>query len=136
MIRSLLLAALCGFLPLDAEDAPAAAHGGQARLVGDDIVELVIDEAAGKLTLYIVGEDHKPYFIAAEPLATQVKIPGATALQSIQLQPVTQADTPAGKANVFSCTDAGLAGKSGLTVIVHAELDEKKQRIVFAPAKK
>ena len=141
MIRSiscsLLLTFACTFvLVAEEEKPPEALHGGIPRLVGDDIVELVQDSAAGKITIYITGEDKKPYAAEAKPLTAQVKMPGATALQTVTLQPVPQTGDPAGKASMFTGVDASLVGKTGATVILRIELDEKQQRVVFAPEKK
>ena len=141
MIRSiscsLLLTFACTFvLVAEEEKPPEALHGGIPRLVGDDIVELVQDSAAGKITIYITGEDKKPYAAEAKPLTAQVKMPGATALQTVTLQPVPQTGDPAGRASMFAGADATLVGKTGATVILRIELDEKQQRVVFAPEKK
>ena len=141
MIRSiacsLLMTFACTFvLVAEEEKPPEALHGGIPRLVGDDIVELVQDSAAGKLTIYITGEDKKPYATEAKPLTAQVKLPGATSLQTVTLQPVPQTGDPAGKASMFAGSDSALAGKTGMTVILRIELDEKQQRIVFSPNNK
>ena len=113
-----------------------ALHGGIPRLVGDDIVELVHDSAAGKLSIYITGEDNKPYAAEAKPLIAQVKVPGATTLQTVTLQPVPQSGDPAGKASMFTGSDLALAGKTGMTVLLRMELDEKQQRLVYSPNNK
>jgi len=141
MSRLFACIALCavastGALMAEEEKPPTAFHGGLPRLVGDDVVELVQDSAAGKLTIYITGEDTKPYATAAQPLTAQVKVPGATALQTVTLQPTPQPGDPAGKSSAFAGADASLIGKTGLTVIVRVELDEKQQRVVFTLDKK
>ena len=140
MIRSIACSLIMIFastfvLMAEEEKPPEAFHGGIPRLVGDDIVELVQDSAAGKFTIYLTGEDKKPYAAEAKPLIAQVKVPGATALQTVTLQPVPQTGDPAGKASMFTGADAALAGKTGVTVILRIELDEKQQRVVFAAEK-
>ena len=133
----LVLAACLTSLSLAAEEEkpPTATHGGVPRLVGDDIVELVQDSTAGALTIYLTGEDQKPYAIAPQPLTAQVKVSGEVALISVQLQPKPQPGDPAGKTSAFAGSDPGLVGKTGSTIILRIELDEKLQRVVFAGGK-
>ncbi len=117
--------AACAWAEDHGHDHPKAPHGGVLLEVGKEEahLEVVHDEKAGKVTLYVLGKDAKtPVAIAAAPKLNLKLEAGPKQFETKAVEPKD------GAASQFEATDDALK-VHGLTGRVALTIGEKKYNV-------